>query len=108
MPSIKCDVVKCVFNTHGGCSREHIEVEKNCEAHECCETFCESFSDKISEVKNSACTDGCPCEDADIDCDVTNCSYNENKICTAHGIHVGTSYASTAEKTQCETFTEKQ
>ena len=108
MPTIKCDAVKCVFNTHGGCSREYIEVNKECTAHECCETYCDSFSDKMSEMKNSACTDGCACKNSDIECEVTNCAYNQNKVCTAGSIHVGKSHSSKPVETECETFTEKQ
>lgn len=108
MPNINCDVVRCVFNTKGGCSRDYIEVDENCEAHECCETYCESFSDKISEIKNSACTDGCPCSDSEIECDVTNCKYNDNEYCTAEQIKIGTVHAKNCHETECETFTEKQ
>ncbi len=108
MPNIGCDVVKCVFNTHGGCSREYIEVDENCEAHEACETYCDSFSDKISEMKNCACTNGCPCSDTEIECDVTNCVYNENEYCTAEKIQVGTAHAKSTTETECDTFKERQ
>ena len=108
MPIISCDAVKCVFNVHGGCSREVIEVEGNCHAHECSSTYCDSFSDKISSVKSCACTDGCPCSNADIECDVTSCMYNDSEYCTANKIHVGTSHAQTPGETECETFREKE
>ncbi len=107
MPQISCDAVKCVFNTHGGCSREYIEVDGNCNAHQCSATYCESFSDKISSVKNSACTDGCPCKNSDIECDVTSCVYNDHEVCTADNIHVGKSFSSTSGETECETFKER-
>ena len=109
MPNISCDVVKCVFNTHGGCSRNNIEVDENCDgACKCCETYCGSFSDKMGSLKSSACVDGCPCKDAEIECDVTSCVYNENEYCKAQGIHVGTSNSSTSGETECDTFKQKQ
>ena len=107
MANITCDVVKCVFNTHGGCSRDYIEVDENCEASNACETYCDSFSDKISDDKNRACTNGCPCSDAEIECDVTSCMYNENQYCNAENIHIGTAHAKTCCETECNTFKKK-
>lgn len=108
MPNIGCDVVKCVFNTQGGCSRDYIEVEESCEANEACETYCDSFSDNMSEMKNCSCTNGCPCSDAEIECEVTNCVYNENEYCTAEKIQVGTAHAKSNTETECDTFQRKQ
>ena len=109
MPNISCDAVKCVFNINGGCSRNQIEVEENCDnVCKCCESYCGSFSDKSSSLKNSTCTDGCPCKDSEIECEVTNCVFNENEYCKAQGIHVGNSSASTSGETECDTFREKQ
>lgn len=108
MPNIKCDVVKCVFNTHGGCSRGEIEIEGNCNASDCSCTYCDSFSDKMSEMKNSACSDGCPEKSAAVGCKVTSCIYNSNENCSAKDIHVGTSHASSCGETECETFKERE
>lgn len=108
MPNINCDAVKCVFNTHGGCSRNFIEVEGKCATDKCCETHCDSFSDKIQEVKNCACTDGCPCDCAEIECNVKECMYNQNDSCAAQQIKIGTANAKCNCETECDTFKKKQ
>ena len=110
MANINCEVVKCVFNTHGGCSRNNISIEEcnGCKAHECSETYCTSFSDKMSEMKNSTCTDGCPCTESAIKCCATSCEFNQNNVCSAEKITVGTAHAKCCQETECDSFKEKK
>lgn len=39
-----------------------------------------------------------------VQCDVTNCYYNEQKSCTADEIKVGPQFAATSSDTICATF----
>lgn len=39
-----------------------------------------------------------------IQCDVTNCHYNEQKSCVANEIKVGPQYAASSADTVCATF----
>lgn len=39
-----------------------------------------------------------------ITCDVTNCTYNQSKHCTAKQVKVGPQYASSSADTICVTF----
>ena len=50
MPNISCDVVKCVFNTHGGCSRNNIEVD-DATLNNMSEFIAENYSD-VSEIRD--------------------------------------------------------
>ncbi len=105
MPCIHCDAVKCVFNTHGGCSRNYVEIlaEQNGRKGERA-TCCENFSDKISALSESSSTNGSPCSHTDIECNAEKCVYNDDRCCTAGNIRVGKAFSDSAGKTLCETF----
>lgn len=105
MPCIHCDAVKCVFNTHGGCSRSYVEIlaEQNGRKIERA-TCCESFSDKISALSECSSANGSPCSHTDIECDAEKCVYNDERCCAAGNIRIGKAFSDSAGKTMCETY----
>ena len=104
MPYIQCNAVRCVFNTHGGCSRNDVTVGGKARTDRSDGTCCRSFSDKTSALKDCAVTDGTPSDCAAIACKATSCVYNEDSLCGASVIRVENSAADAAQKTRCETF----
>ena len=55
------------------------------------------------DINNSNQTNGAHSQNG-IVCDVTNCTYNDHKTCTAKQIKVGPQYASSSADTVCVTF----
>ena len=104
MPCIQCGAVRCVFNTHGGCSRNDVTVGGKARTDKSDGTSCRSFSDKTPALKNCAVTDGTPCDSCEIACRAASCVYNGDGLCTANIIRVENSAADAPQKTRCGTF----
>lgn len=104
MPCIQCGAVRCVFNTHGGCSRNDVTVGGKASTDKSDGTFCRSFSDKASALTSCAVTDGTPCDTCAIACKAVSCVYNQEKNCRASVIRVENSAADAPQKTKCGTF----
>lgn len=105
MIKINCAVENCSHNNCGTCYANRINVEgngaKNAET-----TCCASFLDKrhYSTLTNNTNSQGaCDC----LVCGVTNCAYNDNKLCTAEIINVSGAGANIYNETNCETFKQK-
>lgn len=104
MPKITCEAIKCYYNAEGLCSKDSVKIEGSSTTKNSLGTCCESYenSDKCSggacNLKNSVAGAN------SIECDATNCHYNEGKKCTANGINVIGHNADKCSETSCETF----
>jgi len=102
MIKINCAVENCSHNNCGTCYANRINVEgngaKNAET-----TCCASFLDKrhYSTLTNNTYAEG-PCDC--IVCSAENCTYNNNKLCTADTIQVKGHDAQIYTETICSTF----
>ena len=105
MNKINCTVENCSHNDTGVCYANRIDVGGK-GATDACETCCGSFLDKrhYSTLTNNTNSQGaCDC----LVCDVMNCAYNDNKLCTAETINVSGVNVNIYGETNCETFKQK-
>ncbi|MBQ3422273.1 MAG: DUF1540 domain-containing protein, partial [Romboutsia sp.] len=86
MNKINCSAENCSHNSQGICYANRINVggQGTTDASETC---CGSFLDRkhYSTLTNNTNDDG-PCDS--IICTAENCTYNNNKLCTANNIQV--------------------
>ncbi len=103
MPEITCEAIKCSYNNDGYCAKTHVKIEGSSNTQDCSNTCCESYENSYKSG------DSCKFEnsvagDNSIECDATNCVYNDHKACTADGINVIGHNADKCSETCCETF----
>lgn len=101
MPELKCTVQTCRHNQNDYCDLERIVVGGS-SAKRAEETCCDSFEERTKDTyRNTAGTvSACSC----IDCQATECMYNEACECHAGKISVEGSGACQCEQTECATF----
>ena len=105
MYKISCSVGNCSHNNEGVCYANRINVGGQ-GTDKACGTCCGSFLDEkhYSTLTNNTNSQGaCDC----LVCGVTNCVYNDNKLCTAEIINVSGAGANIYNETNCETFKQK-
>lgn len=101
MPELGCTVKSCTHNWEEKCDKDCILVEGK---HACTssETCCGSFEDaKDFGYKNVT-------HDVkmhtDVDCEATDCVYNEDKRCAAGHIGIAGAHACECSQTECSSF----
>ncbi len=100
MPSISCNAQECVHNKNNCCCLSNVKIGgENAKYAE--KTNCENFCECNGSAENRA-QSACMCQS--IDCDATNCIYNNDKICNADRIDVIGAEAHKAHQTECYTF----
>ena len=102
MIKINCNVENCSHNKSGVCYSNRVNIEGN-GAKDNNSTCCASFLDKrhYSTLTNNTNSNGsCDC----LVCDVVNCKYNDNKLCTADSISVSGNNVNVYIETNCDTF----
>ena len=102
MNKIDCSVNNCSHNNSGTCYANRVNVGGK-GAKAACDTCCGSFLDKDNYSKltnNTNSNKGCDC----LVCEVTTCSYNDNKLCSADCISVSGDNANIYTETNCNTF----
>ena len=101
MAELKCKAEHCTYNKDRYCSKGDIMVGGD-EAEKSQETCCESFQERRADsMKDSV---GTPSADIMVDCQASNCTYNENLKCTAGKIDISGVGASSCDETECSTF----
>ncbi|WP_296647368.1 DUF1540 domain-containing protein [Romboutsia sp. 13368] len=102
MNKINCSVENCSHNSSGVCYANRIDVGSKGATDED-QTCCGSFLDRkhYSTLTNNTNDDG-PCDC--IVCTAENCTYNNNKLCTADVIQVTGDNVRIYTEAICSTF----
>ncbi len=107
MPQLICQVISCAHYNSGYCCKQEILVEGS-KARQKQQTSCESFYPMASSYENSV-----ECENSDtkhevaVQCHAEKCYYNNDLICAADHINIGSQHADTRDETLCTTFKAK-
>lgn len=102
MVNTNCSVTSCMHNSESCCCKNEIMVDgQNATTSE--NTCCASFDERRGEsFKNSYET---PDEHLKINCEASQCVYNDNMICKADHVDISGNGADSARGTVCATFT---
>ena len=105
MPELKCTVQTCVHNDQFLCRLDKIQVGGN-NAKNPQETCCDSFEERKGSAQNSYGNSAGQTASAcsSVDCQATQCRYNDNCQCHAGKISVEGSNACQCGQTECATF----
>lgn len=109
MTSLHCDATNCGNNKDSFCCRPDIMVGGP-RANASTQTYCANFIDAkdCSGMPQDAIDHSSPNSSLDVHCEVTKCTYNENKACNASRIDIRTSQVNNGQlKTECATFAYK-
>ena len=112
MPDLKCTMQTCTHNKQFLCDLDKIQVGGS-DAKTPMETSCDSFQERTGDAyasgnySNSYGDDitGSASDRSDVDCEATDCEYNDSCKCHAGKISVEGSDACQSEGTACATFT---
>ncbi|MFT4106918.1 MAG: DUF1540 domain-containing protein [Lacrimispora sp.] len=101
MTKLDCNVTSCIHNSDNCCCKSAIIVEGN-QAKDSYDTFCGSFDEnKDGSFRNVFKT---PESRLEVDCEASNCVYNEDRHCSASHIGIAGDGAREAGHTECSTF----
>ena len=105
MNKISCSVSNCSHNSNGTCYSNRVNIGGK-SAKSSCNTCCGSFLDKAnySNLTSNTNSNG-PCDT--LVCNVSGCAYNDNTMCSAQDIVVGSGSVNLYTETSCETFRAK-
>lgn len=104
MTKLACTVSTCVHNSEKCCCKQEILVE-GAEARDISDTCCGSFEENRGGLfRNLFKT---PESRLDVDCDVTNCIYNDDHQCRAERITIRGDGARENIQTECGSFRER-
>lgn len=104
MTRLDCTVSTCVHNAEKCCCKRGILVE-GMGAKDSCDTCCGSFEENRGGLfKNLFKT---PESKLEVDCDVTNCLYNDDHLCRAEKITIAGDGARAVGQTECSSFRER-
>lgn len=95
--NLRCSATNCAFNQRSECSAGAINI-RGAAAVTSQGTICSSYVDRSSNSFTNSVNYG-RTEPDDIRCEACNCTYNENKNCTANNVRID------AYKVCCSTFT---
>ncbi len=102
MTTLGCTVDTCGYNKDCCCCRSNIVVggdSATCKDDTCCTSFKEEHACKNSTSSPNA--------SLNVNCDATQCIYNDNRKCGAPHIDIAGATASTSTQTLCSTFVAK-
>ena len=105
MPVLNCSARTCVYNKDNLCSKGDIMVE-GAGARTADQTCCSSFKERTVDGMKDSC--GGPSEHIDVGCQACDCTYNEEKRCSAREIHISGSHACCCTETECGSFRSKE
>lgn len=105
MNKINCTVCNCSHNNNGVCYSNRVNIG-GMAAKKDCDTCCGSFLDKAnySSLTNNTNSKGC-CDC--LVCEVSTCTYNNNKLCSADCVSVSGDNVKVYQETHCQTFKAK-
>ena len=102
MTKLECDVTNCLHNADHCCCKQSIMVDGH-DAKEKEQTCCGSF------VERGEKSCGCNVKEheskkIDVACEACNCTFNENKKCSADHIGIAGGNACSCGETECASF----
>lgn len=106
MTDLKCNVTSCTYNKEHLCSKGDIMVGGK-RAQEKDATCCESFSPKKEGMEGYSSSLSHPSHTISIDCEASQCVYNQNYKCMAEHVEISGNGACNCKETLCATFREK-
>lgn len=101
MTKLECTVTNCLHNADCRCCKQAIIVDGHgaqVKEATCCGSFDENKEGSFKNVFKT------PENRLEIDCEATNCIYNENRHCQAEHVGIKGDGANSAEQTLCDTF----
>lgn len=101
MTSLECSVTNCMHNADHRCCKQAIVVDGH-EAKEKEETCCGSFDENRDGFFKNIFKS--PENRLEIDCEASNCIYNEGRHCHADKIGIRGEGAACCGDTLCDTF----
>ena len=104
MALLDCTVTNCTYNKSECCCKGDILVGGiHADSDE--DTCCESYKEKRFDSYQSSLVH--PSKTINIDCEATNCTYNNYLRCNAEHVDICGSNANSPGGTICSTFTER-
>ena len=115
MAALECDASSCVYNYNQKCGANKIKVQGK-GTMDGDNTFCGTFENKslgnyISGLANAnylgalnQMTGNGGSLQPEVYCSAQNCTYNNQKVCTAPNVHILGFNSNVSETTECETF----
>lgn len=103
MSYLRCNARNCSNNQNDLCIREGIQVD-GATADTKNDTCCSSFTQRGENYSNVVSRNSQAQPETDIQCDVSNCSYNKDYKCMAASVDISGVAACTSRETQCSTF----
>ncbi|MFT3983356.1 MAG: DUF1540 domain-containing protein [Lachnospiraceae bacterium] len=104
MAKLDCSVDSCIHNSDELCCRGEIDV-KGSRACSMCDTCCGSYQKRSGDNASNATV--YPNETIGINCEASNCIYNNDFKCTAKSVGIAGYGARDKEETECSTFRER-
>ena len=101
MPVLSCSAKTCVYNKEELCCKGDIMVEGS-GARTADQTCCASVKARSRDsMSNSA---GSAKAQNKVDCQACDCTFNKDRCCDAHEIHISGSHACQCSETECGSF----
>lgn len=94
--NLRCNATNCAFNNKMECNAGAINI-RGAQAVATDGTSCSSYVDRSSNAFTNSVNCG-KTNPSNISCEACNCTYNENKNCTASNVTID------AYKASCDTF----
>ena len=101
MPKLSCDVGTCMHNEEHCCCKGSIVVDgkmADCAQKTCCLSFDERGKDSFKNSYER------PNMSMPVECEATNCIYNENRRCNAEHVGIAGTQAKRSQDTECSSF----
>lgn len=108
MTDLHCDVTSCANNKSRLCCRPDIMVGGP-RAVAGSQTYCANFTDHASGAPSDAVDSNSPNPSLDIHCEAEQCTYNQDRACSADRISIRTTKVNSGQvKTECSTFESRE
>lgn len=107
MPRLKCGAQNCIYNQNRYCSRNRIHVQGSQAIHEDetqCGTFKACDNENMGALKLEMAYIDESNEHLSINCDATNCKFNESELCHKDIVKISGISAKSRQDTSCESF----
>jgi hypothetical protein len=104
MTDLYCGVSACANNRNRLCCRPDIMVGGP-DSVDAKQTYCANFLDRSEKHPKNSVDNRLPNPSLMVHCEVTNCTYNEDRACSADHIEIRTTQVNNGQiKTECATF----